>query len=110
MGYTIAYCDNDETSARENFIGSMYMPQANANDSYKNANWFGPMLLKGGPNAVGLENTKLAVGFDIFPVPAQNYLRVNVNEKATSTTKVEIRNLSGQLVKSMNFAGGGSTC
>lgn len=105
MGYTIAYCDNDETSARENFIGSMYMPQANANDSYKNANWFGPMLLKGGPNAVGLENTKLAVGFDIFPVPAQNYLRVNVNEKATSTTKVEIRNLSGQLVKSMNFAG-----
>lgn len=45
MGLSIAYCDNDETTGRENFIGSMYMTKATANDSYKNADYFGSLLL-----------------------------------------------------------------
>ncbi len=45
MGFTLAYCDNDETAERENFIGSMFMTSSTANDNYITADYFGTLQL-----------------------------------------------------------------
>lgn len=48
-GLSIAYCDNDNPNenpkTRDNFIGSVEVPQANFNDHWINADWFGKMKL-----------------------------------------------------------------
>jgi hypothetical protein len=45
MGFTLAYCDNDQTTSRENFIGSIYMTQSTANNNYITADYFGTIFL-----------------------------------------------------------------
>ena len=45
MGFSIAYCDNDAGRERDNFIGSVEMPEGHKNDSYINCDFFGTMLL-----------------------------------------------------------------
>lgn len=45
MGFTIAYCDNDETTSRENFIGSIELPADKNNICYQDATYFGSMKL-----------------------------------------------------------------
>ena len=48
-GLSLAYCDNDnpeeEPKSRDNFIGSVWVPKANYNDHWKNADWFGRLTL-----------------------------------------------------------------
>lgn len=48
-GLTLAYNDNDnpdeEPKLRDNFIGSVAVPQANFNDHWMNADWFGKVKL-----------------------------------------------------------------
>ncbi len=48
-GLSIAYCDNDdpneEPKTRDNFIGSVAVPEANYNDHWMNADWFGTLKL-----------------------------------------------------------------
>jgi hypothetical protein len=48
-GLSLAYCDNDDPTeqpkTRDNFIGSVWVPQANYNDHWQNADWFGRIRL-----------------------------------------------------------------
>ncbi|NJK87569.1 MAG: hypothetical protein HC906_17920, partial [Bacteroidales bacterium] len=46
MGFSLAYCDNDGSNSRENFIGSKYLPQSKSNNSYIDASIFGKLILK----------------------------------------------------------------
>lgn len=46
IGFAIAYCDNDGSTERENFIGSVFVPGADKNQAWINANVFGTLLLK----------------------------------------------------------------
>lgn len=45
MGFSLAYCDNDESTSRENFFGTMTLSAATANNSYIDATIFGVMKL-----------------------------------------------------------------
>ncbi len=45
IGFSLAYCDNDETNGRENFIGSTFMPPEHSNDNYITADYMGTLLL-----------------------------------------------------------------
>jgi hypothetical protein len=50
MGFSIAYCDNDETikgakNNRKSFLGSMEMNSVNFDDNCKTADYFGALLL-----------------------------------------------------------------
>lgn len=45
MGFAIAYCDNDNSESRENFIGSVYVEGKDKNQGYKNADIFGGLKL-----------------------------------------------------------------
>lgn len=76
MGLAIAYCDNDETSYRENFIGSMFMEAAHNNDMYRNADYFGPMVLV--DPSTGTAPVSEFSGFRLYPVPAKDIMHVDI--------------------------------
>lgn len=45
MGFALAYCDNDGSKERENFIGSVYVPGEDKNRGWIDANIFGTIKL-----------------------------------------------------------------
>jgi hypothetical protein len=49
LGLSLAYCDNDTSAAtaRDNFFGSVYVPEARYNDHWMNAIDFGKLILTG---------------------------------------------------------------
>lgn len=96
MGFTLAYCDNDQTTGRENFIGSMVMAQAVANDNYKTANYFGSLLLVDPAQGNVSVDRPIENPWKIFPNPASSYLIIENAEN----TLVEIFTLGGKLVSS----------
>jgi hypothetical protein len=102
MGFTIAYCDNDQTTARENFIGSMYMTAATANDNYKTADYFGSMLLVDRTDITQVfnfekEQTKIA---RVYPNPAKETVNIELNGNRNESVVFEIRSINGSLMKS----------
>ncbi len=104
MGFAIAYCDNDETNARENFIGSMVMTQSTSNDMYKNADHFGLMVLIDPDNTTSAERTKQNLYVKIYPVPAMDHLTVQTSSSGAES-RVSVISLSGKVVKSESFNG-----
>lgn len=46
IGFALAYCDNDGSTERENFIGSVFVPGEDKNQAWINADIFGTLLLK----------------------------------------------------------------
>ena len=46
IGFALAYCDNDASTERENFIGSVFVPGEDKNQGYKTADIFGTIVLK----------------------------------------------------------------
>lgn len=45
MGFAVAYCDNDSSAQRENFIGSVFVPGEDKNRGYIDAGIFGELKL-----------------------------------------------------------------
>jgi hypothetical protein len=104
MGLTVAYCDNDETTSRENFIGSMVMTPATANDMYKNADHFGLMILQDSDSvSTNVVSTDLKMELKIYPIPAQNHLMIETSSTNQSTVYVTISTVNGQIVKTEKF-------
>ncbi|MDO8952850.1 MAG: sugar-binding protein [Draconibacterium sp.] len=103
MGFAIAYCDNDETTSRENFIGSMVMTSATANNMYKNADHFGLMILIDPEMSTMTELNNLQTGVKIYPVPAQNYLTIETSPANQNKNSVSILTVTGQIVKSESY-------
>ena len=46
IGFALAYCDNDKSTERENFIGSVFIPGEDKNQGWIDANVFGTLILK----------------------------------------------------------------
>lgn len=46
IGFALAYCDNDSSKERENFIGSVFVPGEDKNQGWINADVFGTLILK----------------------------------------------------------------
>lgn len=46
VGFALAYCDNDGSRERENFIGSVFVPGEDKNQGWINADIFGTLVLK----------------------------------------------------------------
>ncbi len=111
MGFSIAYCDNDETNSRENFIGSMIMPEANANDNYITADFFGSMLLVDPDNESTskkeLGNNKKKI--KIYPNPSSDIITISDIPQGINELKLEFFSTSGELIYSQNLAEGQNT-
>jgi hypothetical protein len=105
MGFSIAYCDNDLGTARENFIGSMVMPKDHANDNYITADYFGSLLLRSSSFTnitPALRSNQLA---SVYPNPAKNVVKIERKGTQTTPMLVEIRSATGALVKSVMISG-----
>ncbi len=46
IGFALAYCDNDASEERENFIGSVFVPGEDKNQGWIDADIFGTLVLK----------------------------------------------------------------
>ncbi len=46
VGFALAYCDNDGSKERENFIGSVFVPGEDKNQGWIDADIFGTLILK----------------------------------------------------------------
>lgn len=96
MGFTLAYCDNDGTNQRENFIGSQNMSQSTWDDNYKNANSFGTLLLYDPsyiPQSIAYTEN---VDFELFPNPTAEQLRVT---SGNYLKNIKILSLNGSVLK-----------
>lgn len=106
IGLTVAYCDNDRTTGRENFIGSMYMTQNTADSNYKTADYFGSLKLKSSNTTSvtqELETTNRLV--NLFPNPAENIVKIVRKGDDPQVLIVEMRSITGALVKSIVIKG-----
>ena len=56
IGFALAYCDNDSSWQRENYIGSVFVPEDYNNQGWINADIFGTLILKNS----ALENERLS--------------------------------------------------
>ncbi len=46
LGLSVAYCDNDDPDQkRDNFFGSVWVPEKNYNDHWMNSDWYGVLRL-----------------------------------------------------------------
>jgi hypothetical protein len=106
MGFAIAYCDNDETTVRENFIGSMEMPPPpNNNNMYKNADYFGPLLCIDQDIYTASETIPVSEDIEIYPVPANDIIQIKLNKEAFQNNNIAIMSASGRLVEEKTFWG-----
>jgi hypothetical protein len=46
VGFALAYCDNDRSTERESFIGSVFVPGEDKNQGWIDADIFGTLVLK----------------------------------------------------------------
>jgi hypothetical protein len=100
MGFAIAYCDNDATTSRENFIGSMYLEPSHNNDMYRNADYFGPMvLIDPGHTGTGAGN-RMNSGITVYPLPARDQLRIGTAQSGRIIKSYSLSALTGQKVRS----------
>lgn len=100
MGFSLAYCDNDETMGRENFIGSQTMTPATANNNYITADYFGSLLLVD-PDYVAptsLNGINRMETVTIYPNPVTDYLILQWNTGQDQMGKIDIRDLCGKSV------------
>ena len=107
MGYSLAYCDNDASVERENFIGSKYLEYDVRNDSYLNASIFGTLTLID-PNAGSVEPPEAVVQMEqenitLYPNPASETLYYWFNDTPETIYTYSIIDLTGQVVCSGNL-------
>lgn len=98
MGFSLAYCDNDASVTRENFIGSKYLPQNQSNNSYIDASIFGKLFLID-PSVSSLpEESEKMVSF--FPNPSKGVLNYSIENTIPDGTFLNIYTFSGSLITS----------
>jgi hypothetical protein len=104
-GFTLAYCDNDLTTSRENFIGSMTMPTSE-DVNYKTADYFGSLLLVDQLNTSSSLNTREQKEnlVKVFPTSATNYIKIEKVNGLLSNISIDIISITGAINKRIEFA------
>ncbi len=106
MGLSLAYCDNDDINenpaTRDNFIGSVWVPEKAYNDHWENSDYFGVAQLIADttyPSSLIANNSE---NISIFPNPLNDdMLNVQLNIiQAESSFIYDIYSLDGILVYS----------
>lgn len=100
MGLSMAYCDNDgmdeNPKTRDNFYGSVEVPESKYNDHWMDADDFGHVKLTG--PSTSIENQKIRYGMDLYPNPASSHLNVQVTSEYRGNVVLKLYNLLGQQV------------
>ncbi len=99
MGLSVAYCDNDGTGGRENFIGAVNVSEADQNTAYQNSDVFGTLTLVDNGQTSSRENIAFDQGIRIFPSHVQDYLFIGIDEPILDRLSINIFDINGRLVK-----------
>lgn len=84
----------------------MAMTAAHANDNYITADYFGSLLLKANDSGtLASEGKKISNLVTVFPNPAQNQIKLQKMYNTTEKLVVEIRSMTGALVKTNSIVG-----
>ncbi|MBN1416564.1 MAG: T9SS type A sorting domain-containing protein [Bacteroidales bacterium] len=103
MGLSLAYCDNDEDDGqRDNFFGSVWVPEANYNDHWMNADDFGVVKLYSDLIPDPVVDIQHFPAGKAYPNPVYDYLNVEVNNNAS---RIEILGTSGSVLSSYRMQG-----
>lgn len=104
MGLSLAYCDNDglneDPATRDNFIGSVWVPEEAFNDHWKDAEYFGIAKLVD----VDVQSANLEVSATInegtfFPNPVSNgILNIDLRDQTNELITWSIITLDGKLI------------
>jgi len=98
MGLSVAYCDNDGTGDRENFIGAVDVSEADQNMAYQNADVFGTLTLIGNnPNSIQDNYTDEPL-INIYPSHVEDYLYINLTGSYQENISIKVFDLGGRLV------------
>ncbi len=102
LGFSLAYCDNDTPGTdRDNFFGSVYVPEANYNDHWQNADFFGKLILKGDAPAVDPEpdaiNNTSAPLFKTYPNPTSSGINIILPGQGLQT-EIALNDLLGNII------------
>ena len=102
MGLSIAYCDNDETNARENFIGLVNVSSADQNAAYQNADVFGKLTLVDDSQSSSFADAQTS-NVSIYPSKVNSNLYVDLNDIMDESVQFRILDLNGRLVIEKTF-------
>ena len=106
MGLSVAYCDNDGTGDRENFIGAVDVSEADQNMAYMNADVFGTLPLIGNnPNSIQ-DNFADKLLINIYPSHVEDYLYINLAESFQESINIQVFDLDERLVVRDNIPAG----
>lgn len=105
MGLSIAICENDGASenpkTRDNFLGSVWVPEAKSNDHWIDADDFGAARLVSGSSSVKGNPKIKRTGFNCYPNPSSGLLNFSLSSPETGDLKVTVYDILGREVASI---------
>ncbi len=114
-GLSLAYCDNDdpeeEPKTRDNFFGSVWVPENEYNDHWINADGFGTIELTGGAGIDDEPGTP-GISFLSYPNPFADKAFIEFNLSKSSMVTIDVLNILGQSIDTVvedRFQGGKHT-
>ena len=106
MGMSIAYCDNDDPDGeRDNFFGSVWVPETEYNDHWMNANGFGSVrLMKAQSGSSSVIINGLSENMTLYPNPAEEDLFLSLPARTKKNpVLVEVYSLNGTMIIREHF-------
>ncbi len=108
-GLSVAYCDNDDPDenpkTRDNFIGSVEVPESNFNDHWMNADWFGTVKLVASDYHTGIAaQTAVPSQFVLeqnYPNPFNPATTIRYHVGSPDVVTLGVYNTRGRLVKTL---------
>jgi predicted NodU family carbamoyl transferase len=107
----IKFCMNyealgiDDLDAVVFYDKPLLMTSSAANDMYKNADHFGPMLLVTPEIPDNISDRTSISKLKVYPVPAHNTLAIDLSANETRSYTITISTLTGQVVYREQFVG-----
>ncbi len=99
MGLTMAYCDNDETNGRENFIGLHNVSSADQNRAWQNADVFATLILKASSGPISIDNA-LSDRVRLYPNSVEKELTIEFSEGNAEIMTIQLVDLNGRVLYS----------
>lgn len=107
MGLSLAYCDNDdpdeEPKQRDHFFGSVWVPEANYNDHWMNADFFGTLQLVSEATLISESSDNQASYLLLYPNPSSGLLNLKMSARQSRNGLILIYNILGQKVLEMRY-------
>jgi hypothetical protein len=100
MGLSFAYCDNDEAgTTRDNFIGSVWVPEERYNDHWMDAGDFRAARLAAGSMPTGFATREELVPYIIYNPESRRAYFI----PASASGRISVFNMQGILLRSMEW-------